>query len=101
MNIKHFYIKTENGGVICAAAHRPGNGTVHVGFSFCSPKDTFVKKFGRQIAEGRMLKRPIKISGDRSSYAVAEILVRAMEDNVSRRAYKIPHWVPKSIDLEY
>jgi hypothetical protein len=42
-----------HGGVVIAASIKDGN-TLKVGFAFCSPKDIFIRKVGRNKANGRL-----------------------------------------------
>jgi len=58
--VRYVYLRRQHtsrnhGGVVTCAATLIDPNTLNVGFSFCSPKDEFVKKVGRNKAAGRML----------------------------------------------
>lgn len=44
-------------GVVTVAWTSPAPGTLHLGFSFCSPKDRWCKATGRDMAAARLLKK--------------------------------------------
>lgn len=98
-DVRNFYMRLSNGGVITASAKRNLlDGSIKVGLSFCSPKDRFVRDFGRKIAQGRMEKAPFLISGTNSARAVKSVLYRILEDKFIRKASGIPSWVPKELE---
>lgn len=55
----------------CLIEDKEGN-AIAVGYSFCSPKDQFSRKLGRQIAQGRALRRLEAVGDSREDLAVAE-----------------------------
>ena len=86
----------KNPGYITVALTRPSKDDADqkhfVAFSFCSPKDTFSKKKGRLITEGRL-----------SSGRVMEINIRGTVSSVIKASVQkavleglVPSWVAKA-----
>jgi len=90
------YVVPKRLGYIAAAMIRPpkGSNNIHqIGFSFCSPLDSFNKKFGRQIATSRLQKKPIVFTFDGSSMADAYHagLAEAFKQG------RLPKWIARAI----
>jgi len=84
------------------AAYQYFRGYLQVGFSFCSPKDNFNKKFGRKQAEERMYKYSnfIPVSMNLHYKVIREVISCFLELNLisgSATIYKIPQsWTQNS-----
>lgn len=50
-----------------ASSNSDGILTITIGASFCSKRDKFDRRIGRNIAEGRVIKKPLQISGKMNS----------------------------------
>ena len=68
----------EHQGVVTVAWIEPSPGTLHLGFSFCSPKDPWCKTTGRDIALTRLLHPvviPFLYSSQRTVHEVARAIM--------------------------
>lgn len=106
--IRYYYFgRTEKGntnGIITCATELVGS-TIKVGFSFCSPKDTFKKHLGRKIALGRMMTEPVVLdfhghSGDDVSHYINHLIEREKSNRGTLRQMGWPAWV-KRVKLDY
>jgi hypothetical protein len=96
MSNRYFYLKTNRNsgrGVVCALLDLPGKGSVDpvkVSFSFCSPKDRFYKRVGRDNAKARL---------DSGNYVVVDNnnvgLYNLVLEAVSKAS--VPGWVSRSL----
>ena len=60
LGTKFIYIGKPGPGVVTVAWISPAPGTLHLGFSFCSPKDRWCKATGRDMALARLI-HPVAI----------------------------------------
>jgi len=91
------YVVPKRLGYITAAMIRPpkGSNNIHqIGFSFCSPLDSFNKKFGRSVAIGRLQKKPIVFKFEGSSMVDA---YRAGLDAALKQD-RLPKWIERTIN---
>lgn len=101
--IRYYYFgrtKTGNTNGIITCATRLNGFDVHVGFSFCSPKDNFKKEMGRRIALGRLNESPVilKFTGHSGDDVAAYIKTVIESDLLRHNSW--PRWV-KRVNLEY
>lgn len=101
--IRYYYFgRTEKGnvnGIVTCATSLNGN-KVHVGFAFCSPKDTFKKDMGRRIAAGRLVSNPVILTFSGHS---GDDIANYIRDSIITNTLKMsgfPNWV-KRISLNY
>lgn len=83
------YVRDENNVPFAALAAVPFGETIHIGWSLCSPKDTFTKKKGRYIALERARKpvgRPLPSLNDR--HASMRVWKRRHQMHVEAEALK-------------
>lgn len=66
-SIKFYYLgwppdhnQNHNGVLTLAVRHEPRDKQVEIGFSFCSPKDSFSRKEGRKLAVCRLEEMPLR-----------------------------------------
>jgi hypothetical protein len=90
-----FYHLRVGGGVITAFTSReplnPEGRKVIMGFSLCSPKDSFQKQFGRLVASGRAVKKPIFATHSGST-------LTDVKNYIINNLNEFPSWVRRNVD---
>jgi hypothetical protein len=87
-DVCYFYYRT-NRYRVTVAYRRGEDNRVSYGAAFCRPEDPFVKRRGRQIAEGRM-----RMNGDYVSADNETPRWRVHEAILDHLSYDGPEWVP-------
>ena len=67
--------------------------SIKVAFAFCSPKDQFNRKLGRQIATGRLDAGVVhmEFADDKAQAVKAQVATNLEEDIMAELEY-LPHW---------
>ena len=73
--------------------HGPGESSVNVGFSFCSPSEQFSSSKGREDSTARLMLNPIIISSGPNSTPRELVEWALISLNVSNCPYNLPHWL--------
>lgn len=73
--------------------HGPGESSVNVGFSFCSPSEQFNSHKGREDSTARLMLNPIIISSGPNSTPRELVEWALISLNAENCPYNLPHWL--------
>lgn len=94
-----------HGRPVGVVAYRIVDGVLEVGASFCAPRDTFDKKWGRELAEIRLDQKPTRRSVSHLNpdylYKIVHLLAMQLATEPSSNRFgKTPSWVGSSARIQ-